>query len=70
MKDQIKAFLLSTGMKRLYWNTLAGFFSVAAIYVGGLNLWYAPLLFALFNGLTKEINKYNLNKQNVERAIN
>jgi hypothetical protein len=50
-------FLTSAMFKRFLWNTLAGFLAIAAVFVGSIDWIYAPLLFAVFNGLSKEFNK-------------
>jgi len=56
--DTIKDFFTSTLFKRFFWNTLAGLLTIGAVFVSGLDWIYAPILFALFNGLSKEINTY------------
>jgi hypothetical protein len=53
----IKEFLQSTIFKRFLWNTLSGFLTLVAVYVGNINWIYAPIVFALCNGLSKEINE-------------
>jgi hypothetical protein len=56
--EKIKAVLLSTTAKRFYWQTLGGFLGLLVIYLTGLNWIYAPVLIAVIQGATKEINKY------------
>lgn len=56
--EKLKAILLSRTAKRLYWNFLNGVIAMAIVWVGGLNIWWAPLAFAILNGATKEINAY------------
>jgi len=56
--EQIVEFLTSTIAKRFYWNTLAGVLGLVVVYVSGINWLYAPLVIALANGITKEINTY------------
>ena len=54
--DKIKAILLSNFAKRLYWNFANGVVGLGLVYISGESLWYAPLVIAVLNGLTKEIN--------------
>ena len=56
--EKIKLFFKSKLLKRFLWNTLAGFLTVLATYVANIPMWYAPLIFAAINNLTKEINTY------------
>lgn len=55
---KLKEFFTSKLFKRFCWNTLAGALTVIATYVADLPLWYAPIIFAVINNLTKEINTY------------
>jgi len=57
MQKVLDFFLHSTDAKRFYWNTLAGFLALAAVFAGNLDWEYAPLLFALINGIMKKLNK-------------
>ena len=51
-------FLKGKTAKRFYWNTLNGAIGLVATYFSGLDLIYAPILIAMLNGVTKEINIY------------
>ena len=53
----VKEFVKSTMFKRFAWNTLAGFLALVAVFVGSINWIYAPLVFALLNGISKELNE-------------
>jgi hypothetical protein len=55
--DKVIEFLKSKEAKRFYWNTLNGAIGLAIIYCSGLNWIYAPVLIALLNGISKELNK-------------
>ena len=50
-------FLKSKQAKRFYWNTLNGAIGLIIVYLSDLNWAYAPILIAILNGITKEINK-------------
>lgn len=53
----IGTFLTSTMAKRFYWNVLSGAIGGAITYYSGIDWVYAPLIIAVLNGITKEINK-------------
>jgi hypothetical protein len=53
---KIKEVLTSNFAKRLYWNIANGVVGLGLVYFSGESLWYAPLVIAVLNGLTKEIN--------------
>jgi len=53
----VKAILTSTQFKRFLWNTLNGVVAVSISVMTELDLMYAPVVFAVLNGLTKEVNK-------------
>ena len=53
----IATFFTTPRMKRAYWNAANGFVSVLTIQVGELNVWYVPVIFAVLNGITRELNK-------------
>lgn len=55
--DKLKELLLSNFAKRVYWTTLNGFIGLAIIYFTDSNYIYAPLVIAVLNAITKEINK-------------
>ncbi len=55
--ETIKEALISKQAKRFYWNTLNGAIGVAIITLTDIDWIYAPVIIAILNGLTKEINK-------------
>ena len=55
--NKVLEFLTSSSMKRFYWNTLNGFVGVLITYFSGIDWIYAPLIIAILNGITKELNK-------------
>ena len=55
--NYIKEFLKSTMFKRFIWTTLAGFLGLVAVFLGGIDWIYAPIVIALIAGITKEMNK-------------
>ena len=56
MNQKIKDVLTSRIAKRFYWQTLGGFLGLVVIYLSGINWIYAPLVIALIQGITKELN--------------
>lgn len=54
--NKIKEVLLSKQARRFYWTFADGFVAFAIVWVGGINLWWAPLVMALLTSLTKEVN--------------
>lgn len=42
--------------KRFYWNTFNGVVGLLITYAVSLDLVYTPLIIAMLNGVTKEIN--------------
>lgn len=59
ISQQLKTFLVSSTAKRFYWNTLTGAIGLLAVFFGEIDFIYAPVIIAILNGATKEINKYN-----------
>jgi hypothetical protein len=60
--NELCKVLTSSSAKRFYWNTLNGAIGVAVVYFSGINWVYAPIVIAVLNGITKEINTYISNK--------
>lgn len=56
MQEKIVEFLKSTPVKRFAWQTLGGALGLTVIILTDTNWIYAPLLIALIQGITKEIN--------------
>jgi len=56
LKVYTKDFLASSTFKRFIWNTANGFIGVLVIYLSGIDWIYAPLIIAVLNGITKELN--------------
>jgi len=54
--DQVLTALKSTQAKRFYWHTFNGALGLLIIILGDLNVAWTPLVIALLNGITKEIN--------------
>lgn len=59
MESILNFFLKSKQARRFYWTAFGGFLGLTIIYIESPEIaeyWFAPLLIALINGLTKEIN--------------
>ncbi len=54
----LKKILTSKQAFRFYWNTLNGILGLAVVYFTQINWVYAPVIIALLNGISKEINNY------------
>ena len=52
-----KTILTSSQFKRFLWNTLNGAVAVGITVLGELDLAYSAVIFAVLNGITKEVNK-------------
>ena len=55
-------FFKSSTFKRFLWNCLSGFLGVLITYLSGLEWIYAPLIIAVLNGITKELNNRYTNE--------
>lgn len=63
--DALKAFfvsfkevLVSKQARRFYWLTANGFIGLVLVAVTKADILYAPIIIALLNSLTKEINNF------------
>jgi len=54
--ETLKQILISKQAKRFYWTTLAGFLGLSIMFLGNIDWVYAPMMIAVINGITKEIN--------------
>lgn len=56
----LKTFFTSKQAKRFYWQTIGGFLGLLVIMLQSpevASYWYAPLIIAMIQGITKELNK-------------
>lgn len=56
LKNMIKEFFTSVLFKRFLWQTAGAFVGLVAVYLTGINFLYAPLVIALCQGISKELN--------------
>jgi hypothetical protein len=57
--NNFMAFLRSKQVKRFLWTTLAGTLGLFIVYLQQpeiAEVWYAPFLISLIQGITKELN--------------
>lgn len=54
--EKLKEVLTSKIARRFYWQTAGGFLGLAVIYFQGLNWLYAPVVIAIIQSITKELN--------------
>lgn len=54
---KFKTFLTSKTAKRFYWNTANGLIGLFIVFLTEVDYIYAPVIIAILNGITKEINK-------------
>ena len=59
--NTVKEILISKQAFRLYWQIGNGFIGVAILLLAGLEWYYAPIIIAVLNSVTKEINN-NMSK--------
>lgn len=55
--EHLKMLVTSKAAFRFYWNTANGGIAVLATYLAGIDMWYSAIMFAVLNGITREINK-------------
>ena len=56
-RKALEDFFLSNAAKRFYWNTFNGFAGLLVVYLTGLKWEYSPIVIAILNMATKELNK-------------
>ncbi len=49
-------FINHSAFKRFLWNTFNGFIGVLIVYLTDIGWEYAPIVIAILNGITKELN--------------
>jgi hypothetical protein len=49
-------FLTSNTAKRFYWVTFAGFLSLVAVAISGIDWKYAPIVTGIIATITKDLN--------------
>ena len=54
--QKLKEILTSKIAKRFYWQTFGGFLGLTVVWVSGIDWIYSPIVIAIIQGVTKEIN--------------